>query len=247
MHHHHHHHHHHGCHAANPTRDVGSSTGVVTSHPDGPPPTIITTVTNDTGGNNGGGSRSGAPRASPEVTDIDPLASPKRPTGGLLRVPSSSNGWGEPANGSENLLSPTAGNNQQRRPSSVMFSDVVLFHGGSTNGSGEATKNIVECGGIGSGMVGTEAMTCQELLALSGVLNAALPTGPLGLGTFFSSLSKGGKLEGKVAVVCNWCPQEWMRWGKTQSRRLRLDGAAVRSTTCTSCAAATRPAAGTGP
>ena len=32
---------------------------------------------------------------------------------------------------------------QQRRPSSVMFSDVVLFHGGGTNGSGgETTKNV---------------------------------------------------------------------------------------------------------
>jgi voltage-dependent calcium channel T type alpha-1G len=44
-------------------------------------------------------------------------------------------------------------------------------------------------------MVGTEAMTCQELLALSGALSAALPTGQLGLGSFFSSFSKGGKLQ----------------------------------------------------
>jgi hypothetical protein len=43
-------------------------------------------------------------------------------------------------------------------------------------------------------MLGTEAMTCQELLALSGALSAALPTGQLGLGSFFTSLSKGGKL-----------------------------------------------------
>jgi hypothetical protein len=42
-------------------------------------------------------------------------------------------------------------------------------------------------------MLGTEAMTCQELLALSGALSAALPTGQLGLGSFFTSLSKGGK------------------------------------------------------
>ncbi|KAJ9586536.1 hypothetical protein L9F63_019833, partial [Diploptera punctata] len=242
LHHHHHHHHHHTCHAINPTREAGSSTGMVTSHPDGPSsgsPAIITTVSNDT---------VGAPRASPEVTDIDPTASPKRPTGGLLRVPSSSNGWGELATGSEFalnyhklsplikctrrlncvdesplgggqvLLSPT-GNNQQRRPSSVMFSDVVLFHGGNVNGSGEATKNVcssekmtqtgddnlwpalgvattgqqqqVECGGMGTGMVGTETMTCQELLALSGALSAALPTGQLGLGSIISSLSKG--------------------------------------------------------
>jgi hypothetical protein len=43
-------------------------------------------------------------------------------------------------------------------------------------------------------MLGTEAMTCQELLALSGALSAALPTGQLGLGSFFTSLSKGGTL-----------------------------------------------------
>lgn len=45
-------------------------------------------------------------------------------------------------------------------------------------------------------MLGTEAMTCQELLALSGALSAALPTGQLGLGSFFTSLSKGGKFAG---------------------------------------------------
>lgn len=36
-----------------------------------------------------------------------------------------------------------------------------------------------------------EAMTCQELLALSGALSAALPTGQLALDSLFSSLSKG--------------------------------------------------------
>ncbi|XP_021929198.1 voltage-dependent T-type calcium channel subunit alpha-1H-like isoform X2 [Zootermopsis nevadensis] len=222
LHHHHHHHHHHGCHAAKPTRDVASSTAVVTSFAEGPPPGPPT-VTTDTAG-----SQSGAPRATPEVTDIDPTASPKRLAGGLLRIASPSNGWGEPAcgteSGAQNLLSP-AGNNQQRRPSSVMFSDVVLFHGGGASGNGETTKNvcssekmtqtgdenlwpvlgssaagqhiapqqqIVECGGVGGSMMGTEAMTCQELLALSGALSAALPTGQLGLGSFFSSFSKGG-------------------------------------------------------
>lgn len=37
----------------------------------------------------------------------------------------------------------------------------------------------------------TEAMTCQELLALSGALSAALPTGQLALDSLFTSLSKG--------------------------------------------------------
>lgn len=36
-----------------------------------------------------------------------------------------------------------------------------------------------------------EAMTCQELLALSGALSAALPTGQMALGSFFSSLTRG--------------------------------------------------------
>jgi hypothetical protein len=58
------------------------------------------TATNDAS-LNGGGSQTGAPRASPEVTDIDPTASPKRPSGGLLRVPSVSNGWSEPTGGNE--------------------------------------------------------------------------------------------------------------------------------------------------
>jgi hypothetical protein len=79
---------------------VASSTGVITSYTDGPPATVVMTATNDASVS-GGGSQSGAPRASPEVTDIDPAASPKRPSGGLLRVPSVSNGWSEPTGGNE--------------------------------------------------------------------------------------------------------------------------------------------------
>lgn len=37
----------------------------------------------------------------------------------------------------------------------------------------------------------SEAMTCQELLALSGALGAALPTGQLARDTFLNSLAKG--------------------------------------------------------
>lgn len=40
-------------------------------------------------------------------------------------------------------------------------------------------------------LVGSEAMTCQELLALSGALSAALPTGQLALDSFLNSLTKG--------------------------------------------------------
>ena len=41
---------------------------------------------------------------------------------------------------------------------------------------------------------GNEAMTCQELLALSGALSAALPTGQLALDSFLNSLTKGKSL-----------------------------------------------------
>lgn len=41
-------------------------------------------------------------------------------------------------------------------------------------------------------------MTCQELLALSGALSAALPTGQIALDSFFSSLTKG-----KLPLVYN--------------------------------------------
>ncbi|XP_049799603.1 voltage-dependent T-type calcium channel subunit alpha-1G [Schistocerca nitens] len=75
------------------------------------------------------------------------------------------------------LLSPPGG---PRRRSSVMFSEVVLLHGGAGCPLSESA-----CGAA------SEAMTCQELLALSGALSAALPTGQLALDSFFSSLSKG--------------------------------------------------------
>ncbi|XP_063224731.1 voltage-dependent T-type calcium channel subunit alpha-1G [Bacillus rossius redtenbacheri] len=174
-----------------------------------------------------------APRASPEVSDVDPLASPRRPVGGLLRVPSASNGWsggggggGDSGSGSEGLLSPPL-DAPRRKSSVVMFSEVVLLHGGAAGGGGagggggpgggEAARNVcssekmTQTGdgnvwpvlGLGAGplqqpqvdagdsLLAAEAMTCQELLALSGALSAALPTGQLGLGSFFSSLSKG--------------------------------------------------------
>lgn len=46
---------------------------------------------------------------------------------------------------------------------------------------------VNECCELNNG----EAMTCQELLALSGALSAALPTGQIALDSFFSSLTKG--------------------------------------------------------
>lgn len=99
-----------------------------------------------------------------------------------------------------------------------MFSDVVLLHGsnsvGSTMQSGTTVapteRNVCSSEKMtqtGDGNVwssplsdhaqiqvelGTnEAMTCQELLALSGALSAALPTGQLALDSFLNSLTKG--------------------------------------------------------
>ncbi|KAL2717782.1 voltage-dependent T-type calcium channel subunit alpha-1G isoform X1 [Vespula squamosa] len=99
-----------------------------------------------------------------------------------------------------------------------MFSDVVLLHGsnsvGNTVQSGPTVapteRNVCSSEKMtqtGDGNVwssplsdhaqmqvelGTnEAMTCQELLALSGALSAALPTGQLALDSFLNSLTKG--------------------------------------------------------
>ncbi|XP_065341308.1 voltage-dependent T-type calcium channel subunit alpha-1G-like isoform X4 [Cloeon dipterum] len=179
-----------------------------------------------------------APRASPEVSDIDPLSSPRNkqsgPSGGLLRVPSFNGAWeGEGGGNGGGLLSP--GNGNARRRSSVMFSDVVLLHDdqGSSNSAPGVTKNVCSSekmtqagdghihswrGGRGlsaqssfdaggaayqldlhrqSTISAPAPMTCQELLALSGALSAALPT-QLALDSrhvhsFFSSLSKGDR------------------------------------------------------
>jgi hypothetical protein len=66
---------------------------------------------------------------------------------------------------------------------------------------------MADCGGVTGSMIGTEAMTCQELLALSGALSAALPTGQLGLGSFFSSFRKGGKLQQEILLY--YCSIWW--------------------------------------
>ncbi|KYN07935.1 Voltage-dependent T-type calcium channel subunit alpha-1G [Cyphomyrmex costatus] len=100
------------------------------------------------------------------------------------------------------LLSPPC--THYRRRSSVMFSDVVLLHGSNNVGNAlqpgltvtPGERNVCSSEKMtqtGDGNVwssplpdhaqmqaelgGNEAMTCQELLALSGALSAALPTG----------------------------------------------------------------------
>ncbi|XP_076162993.1 ca[2+]-channel protein alpha[[1]] subunit T isoform X2 [Ptiloglossa arizonensis] len=114
------------------------------------------------------------------------------------------------------LLSPPC--THYRRRSSVMFSDVVLLHGSNSVGNALQAISTVSPGErnvcssekmtqTGDGnvwssplvdhtqmqaeLVGSEAMTCQELLALSGALSAALPTGQLALDSFLNSLTKG--------------------------------------------------------
>ncbi|KAK9301586.1 hypothetical protein QLX08_006035 [Tetragonisca angustula] len=114
------------------------------------------------------------------------------------------------------LLSPPCTN--YRRRSSVMFSDVVLLHGSNSVGNALQAGTAMSPGErnvcssekmtqTGDGIVwssplpdhiqmqaelgGNEAMTCQELLALSGALSAALPTGQLALDSFLNSLTKG--------------------------------------------------------
>ncbi|KAG5311873.1 CAC1G protein, partial [Pseudoatta argentina] len=99
-----------------------------------------------------------------------------------------------------------------------MFSDVVLLHGSNNVGNAlqpgltvtPGERNVCSSEKMtqtGDGNVwssplpdhaqmqaelgGNEAMTCQELLALSGALSAALPTGQLALDSFLNSLTKG--------------------------------------------------------
>lgn len=50
---------------------------------------------------------------------------------------------------------------------------------------------------------GNEAMTCQELLALSGALSAALPTGQLALDSFLNSLTKGKFMTNMIMKFIN--------------------------------------------
>ncbi|XP_038212095.1 voltage-dependent T-type calcium channel subunit alpha-1G-like [Zerene cesonia] len=123
----------------------------------------------------------------------EPLSRPS-----LLRVPSLSAADLENAS-NLSLLSPPS---LARRRSSVMFSDTVLLH--APNAPHLAHPNNV-CSS--EKMTQTEfelpaesaeeraaaggAMSCQELLALSGALSAALPTGQVALDSFFEELTKG--------------------------------------------------------
>ncbi|GBP86607.1 Voltage-dependent T-type calcium channel subunit alpha-1G [Eumeta japonica] len=125
----------------------------------------------------------------------EPLTRPS-----LLRLPSLSAADLENASNLA-LLSPPS---LARRRSSVMFSDTILLHAPSAPhaahphnvcSSEKMTQtefdlpagDIVEERTAATG--GT--MSCQELLALSGALSAALPTGQVALDSFFEELTKG--------------------------------------------------------
>ncbi|CAH2106214.1 unnamed protein product [Euphydryas editha] len=158
------------------------------------------------------------PRAHPqgngksveEVGD-EPLSRPS-----LLRVPSLSAADLENAS-NLSLLSPPS---LARRRSSVMFSDTVLLHVPNAQNlahphnvcssekmtqtefdlpAGETAEERAAAGGT---------MSCQELLALSGALSAALPTGQVALDSFFEELTKGiskrageDKLDTKIVEI----------------------------------------------
>ncbi|CAH2234985.1 jg18984 [Pararge aegeria aegeria] len=128
-----------------------------------------------------------------EVGD-EPLTRPS-----LMRVPSLSAADLENAS-NLSLLSPPS---LTRRRSSVMFSDTVLLHVPNAQHlahphnvcssekmtqtefdlpTGETAEERAAAGGT---------MSCQELLALSGALSAALPTGQVALDSFFEELTKG--------------------------------------------------------
>ncbi|XP_045772342.1 voltage-dependent T-type calcium channel subunit alpha-1G-like isoform X3 [Maniola jurtina] len=124
----------------------------------------------------------------------EPLSRPS-----LMRVPSLSAADLENAS-NLSLLSPPS---LTRRRSSVMFSDTVLLHVPNAQHlahphnvcssekmtqtefdlpTGETAEERAAAGGT---------MSCQELLALSGALSAALPTGQVALDSFFEELTKG--------------------------------------------------------
>ncbi|XP_064071851.1 voltage-dependent T-type calcium channel subunit alpha-1G-like isoform X2 [Vanessa tameamea] len=134
----------------------------------------------------------------------------------LLRVPSLSAADLENAS-NLSLLSPPS---LARRRSSVMFSDTVLLHVPNAQNlahphnvcssekmtqtefdlpAGETAEERAAAGGT---------MSCQELLALSGALSAALPTGQVALDSFFEELTKGiskrageDKLDAKIVEI----------------------------------------------
>ncbi|XP_052759343.1 voltage-dependent T-type calcium channel subunit alpha-1G [Galleria mellonella] len=137
----------------------------------------------------------------------EPLSRPS-----LLRVPSLSAADLENAS-NLSLLSPPS---LARRRSSVMFSDTVLLHAPNTPhlahphnvcSSEKMTQTDSLCQrdwlksqsefDLPTGDTAEEraaaggTMSCQELLALSGALSAALPTGQVALDSFFEELTKG--------------------------------------------------------
>ncbi|XP_063362295.1 voltage-dependent T-type calcium channel subunit alpha-1G-like isoform X2 [Cydia amplana] len=133
------------------------------------------------------------PQTGKEEGD-EPLGRPS-----LLRVPSLSAADLENAS-NLSLLSPPS---LARRRSSVMFSDTVLLHtpnsphGGHPHNVCSSEKMTQTEFDLPTGETAEEraaavgTMSCQELLALSGALSAALPSGQVTLDSFFEELTKG--------------------------------------------------------
>ncbi|XP_071560722.1 ca[2+]-channel protein alpha[[1]] subunit T isoform X4 [Temnothorax nylanderi] len=179
---------------------------------------VPVTVGNSVGGS---GNLGTAPRASPELSEAEASANMYHRLSVHRASSVSYNGSdnavvGNVAETNSTLLSPPC--THYRRRSSVMFSDVVLLHGSNNVGNAlqpgltvtPGERNVCSSEKMtqtGDGNVwssplpdhaqmqaelgGNEAMTCQELLALSGALSAALPTGQLALDSFLNSLTKG--------------------------------------------------------
>ncbi|XP_011061774.1 PREDICTED: voltage-dependent T-type calcium channel subunit alpha-1G isoform X1 [Acromyrmex echinatior] len=178
----------------------------------------VPTIGNSVGGS---GNLGTAPRASPELSEAEASANVCHRLSIHRTSSVSCNGSdnavvGNVAETNSTLLSPPC--THYRRRSSVMFSDVVLLHGSNNVGNAlqpgltvtPGERNVCSSEKMtqtGDGNVwssplpdhaqmqaelgGNEAMTCQELLALSGALSAALPTGQLALDSFLNSLTKG--------------------------------------------------------
>ncbi|XP_065204837.1 voltage-dependent T-type calcium channel subunit alpha-1H-like isoform X2 [Planococcus citri] len=132
-----------------------------------------------------------------------------QPTPAILRVGSvnssiSRKDLSDHDQASSKYITASPSKNSTRRQSNVVFSDVVLLHSNEST-SGETTKNVCSSekmtqagdGNIWQIIPNTQTipvtntmMSCQELLALSGALSAALPTGQLALDSLFNSLSQ---------------------------------------------------------
>ncbi|XP_039307104.1 voltage-dependent T-type calcium channel subunit alpha-1G isoform X4 [Solenopsis invicta] len=139
-----------------------------------------TTVGNSVGGS---GNLGTAPRASPELSEAEASSN----MGYRLSVHRTSS---VSCNGSDNAVVGNAtepGLTVTPGERNVCSSEKMTQTGDGNVWSSPLPDHAQMQAELG----GNEAMTCQELLALSGALSAALPTGQLALDSFLNSLTKG--------------------------------------------------------